>query len=712
MGAGNSQDDTGILGVGHIEDGGSVGQVYTKLGPGYNEAGWADSAASAIGGASWGAITGTLSNQTDLQSEIDTKADLNHEHDQYQPITTWLDFLDGGANLVGGVWTLPAVRGNYGLSGVNGGLLQDTTTINLPPAASVNVDDEFFISNVQPNSPSITVYPNAGDTIGGQASIVVNLPSGSGNGSVLRLKVLNSTLQGLGVHWGTVVNNSGSYTNLDSTAFSGNTLSSSDVDSQTAFETLDTAFVTLNSTVASISPLDSSLVVDHFDTSATHSVLIDAGLDNYLDGEMGFIKDTSGNLWSAGFKASEEVGFVPLKSGTNEVWDWSDAQQIAVSNLPNDPQGTTFNGSGGPIYDLGDGTGMIILHLEGNSYQFLAAGKVVMDANGPASVTYLGPLIEPEKNQTDAISDGFTSNAGAGPFLTSDDGNYIHIFYQEWVTGGASDDALYSMARVAISEIETDIAANTAPDAFKWTGGNTWASTAATTGTPGGGSTEAGTSHGNDSPRGNGGIIQLRDERWVCVTPNGPSPGIYQLVAITSEDEGRSWTAWNDGILYSQDNGNELYTTSVYSGNPASPNVMTYPGAWIYVTQSTIGSRWSTNEITQGEFRHWSTGPILHNRYQLDLSRTVRATTRASVSYSVLSTDEVIFANSDAASVTVSLPAGTIGRTLRVINSGSSGNQVAVSPNGSEHLYGVNSDLILYDAESAEITYDDTDGWY
>lgn len=43
------------------------------------------------GGASWGAITGTLSSQTDLQSALDAKSDTGHNHTgTYQPLATVL----------------------------------------------------------------------------------------------------------------------------------------------------------------------------------------------------------------------------------------------------------------------------------------------------------------------------------------------------------------------------------------------------------------------------------------------------------------------------------------------------------------------------------------------------------------------------------------------------------------------------------------------
>ena len=78
----------------------------------------------------------------------------------------------------------------------------------------------------------------------------------------------------------------------------------------------------------------------------------------------------------------------------------------------------------------------------------------------------------------------------------------------------------------------------------------------------------------------------------------------------------------------------------------------------------------------------------------------------------ILVTDSVIFCNTDSAGFTATLPAGVSGQTFKVINSGSSGNLLTVAPNGSEHLLGVNSNFSLFDAETLDLTYDSTDGWY
>lgn len=54
--------------------------------------------------------------------------------------------------------------------------------------------------------------------------------------------------------------------------------------------------------------------------------------------------------------------------------------------------------------------------------------------------------------------------------------------------------------------------------------------------------------------------------------------------------------------------------------------------------------------------------------------------------YTVLATDQVIFADTDAGVITVNLPAGTPGVWYKIINCGSSDNNVTVAPNGSETI--------------------------
>ena len=88
------------------------------------------------------------------------------------------------------------------------------------------------------------------------------------------------------------------------------------------------------------------------------------------------------------------------------------------------------------------------------------------------------------------------------------------------------------------------------------------------------------------------------------------------------------------------------------------------------------------------------------------------APTRVTVAtYTTVSTDEVIFYNTDAQSSALTLEPGTLGRTMKIINSGTSGNNLTVNGNASEKVMGPTALFTLLDVESLIITYDTTDGW-
>ena len=119
---------------------------------------------------------------------------------------------------------------------------------------------------------------------------------------------------------------------------------------------------------------------------------------------------------------------------------------------------------------------------------------------------------------------------------------------------------------------------------------------------------------------------------------------------------------------------------------------------------------------TSGE-RLYSDGANLVSAATLKTeSGRIKNTTRVtSTPYTILATDHVIFVNTDAVARTADLPAGTSaieGTQYVLINSGSSSNNLTVSPNATDHLFGVNEDFILFDGESLILTYNDTDGWY
>ena len=82
--------------------------------------------------------------------------------------------------------------------------------------------------------------------------------------------------------------------------------------------------------------------------------------------------------------------------------------------------------------------------------------------------------------------------------------------------------------------------------------------------------------------------------------------------------------------------------------------------------------------------------------------------------YAVLSTDHVIFCDTDAGAITANLPAGVEGTHYKLINCGASGNDLTVDPNGTEQLYGAGAGVAatLADGEVIDIHYNATEGWF
>jgi hypothetical protein len=80
--------------------------------------------------------------------------------------------------------------------------------------------------------------------------------------------------------------------------------------------------------------------------------------------------------------------------------------------------------------------------------------------------------------------------------------------------------------------------------------------------------------------------------------------------------------------------------------------------------------------------------------------------------YTILDTDEVVDLDTDGGAITANLPAGVDGTHYKVSNCGSSGNNVTLTPNGAETLFGSASATILYDGEIADIHFKTSKGWW
>ena len=82
--------------------------------------------------------------------------------------------------------------------------------------------------------------------------------------------------------------------------------------------------------------------------------------------------------------------------------------------------------------------------------------------------------------------------------------------------------------------------------------------------------------------------------------------------------------------------------------------------------------------------------------------------------YTILATDHVIFCDTDGGAIEVDLPAGVEGTHYKLINCGSSGNDLTVDPDGTEQLYSAGAGVAstLADGEVISIHYNATEGWF
>jgi hypothetical protein len=84
--------------------------------------------------------------------------------------------------------------------------------------------------------------------------------------------------------------------------------------------------------------------------------------------------------------------------------------------------------------------------------------------------------------------------------------------------------------------------------------------------------------------------------------------------------------------------------------------------------------------------------------------------TNAMSPYTILATDETVIADTDTGVIALLLPAGVESTAYRVENAGMAGNDVTLTPNGSEKLFGVNASEFLIDLEHLDIQYS-SKGW-
>jgi len=89
----------------------------------------------------------------------------------------------------------------------------------------------------------------------------------------------------------------------------------------------------------------------------------------------------------------------------------------------------------------------------------------------------------------------------------------------------------------------------------------------------------------------------------------------------------------------------------------------------------------------------------------------LQGVTRVTTTYTILSSDENVFGDTDSAGFTMTLPAGTDGQHFKIMNTGTGLNLLDISPNGAELLIGENSNFELNAGESLDLVYNVIEGW-
>jgi hypothetical protein len=100
----------------------------------------------------------------------------------------------------------------------------------------------------------------------------------------------------------------------------------------------------------------------------------------------------------------------------------------------------------------------------------------------------------------------------------------------------------------------------------------------------------------------------------------------------------------------------------------------------------------------------------------VDPLSTIIRTTRLVLSdspYTVLSVDKAIFCDTDSGDIEVNLPAGVDGTNYKISNCGESGNDVILTPSGTEKIWrqGEGEAVQFSDGSNLDLCFETTEGW-
>ena len=131
-----------------------------------------------------------------------------------------------------------------------------------------------------------------------------------------------------------------------------------------------------------------------------------------------------------------------------------------------------------------------------------------------------------------------------------------------------------------------------------------------------------------------------------------------------------------------------------------------------YMTYNSAGTRLETyvdGTKTHQSKRDGSTQII--GVLQSDSGR-IKKTVRITGNYNILPSDSVIFCDTDGGAFVVNLPAIIDGTHYKIKNTGTSGNDVTLTPDGTDKLFGVNASEPVHDGEVFDIEPEMTEGWW
>jgi len=170
---------------------------------------------------------------------------------------------------------------------------------------------------------------------------------------------------------------------------------------------------------------------------------------------------------------------------------------------------------------------------------------------------------------------------------------------------------------------------------------------------------------------------------------------LITLPAITSTNHGQEYVIKDTAFTFDNDNV-KLITTGSDTLNKGIEMCLPKEGTSIVVV--------ANNNVKDWEIKS------LYYAGLVDI--LIKSTTRITTTYTILVTDDRIFADTDGGAFTVTLPAGVEGQEFRIINCGSSGNDLTIAPNGAENLTGANASKAASDGTVVILTYNATEGWW